>query len=452
MRKIYYSVLVTIGLIAMSSCSQDDSVLQNEVSNQHEISTRSVAESLLPDSIIPLMVDSNLVKNNQTRANRAYVDYDENFSSNIWEIRELPITIEARGKGNTDNKHLRTNGKSQEVTMGTPGRRLDTSFWFYLKVLPASSGIPYLIYSYQEKTPLGVGQYSSNPNNKVLFTTPSESGSLYTASWDLLPSPTYKGYFAIQSESYLGQSDPNNMWSVFNYVVEAKNDNKVGYGQYTKKAQQEFMITPAKHFTLDYLEFYKDGSSVVKQEPLKTTTYGRNPTPERAPFTINAMHYAYDTSSFYENSALKISIKNTDQLFYRPTVDAVRFVPPLPVKPEDDPSPKREKPDMTYSFTTQQIYNVLKFDIDGYAKPNSLIEVTSYLECYRVSAKYTAHMSYIHNGELRKVKINGTWNGLIYTTKRDNRYPNDVVKCFDLDDGEELMSTKSIKISPTTIK
>ncbi|MEG1564551.1 MAG: hypothetical protein RR365_12625, partial [Bacteroides sp.] len=82
MKKFYYSFLVTIGLIAMSSCSQDDSVLQNEVSKQHEISTRSVAESLLPDSIIPLIVDSNLVKNNQTRANRAYVDYDKNFSSN----------------------------------------------------------------------------------------------------------------------------------------------------------------------------------------------------------------------------------------------------------------------------------------------------------------------------------------------------------------------------------
>ena len=48
-----------------------------------------------------------------------------------------------------------------------------------------------------------------------------ENVSLMSAGWDLLRSNTYKNYYAIQSEIYLGQSDPNNSWSIFYYVLEA---------------------------------------------------------------------------------------------------------------------------------------------------------------------------------------------------------------------------------------
>lgn len=90
---------------------------------------------------------------------------------------------------------------------------------FYLKILPATSGIPYLIYSSASNTPLSVGYYTNAPDDKILMTAKDNSGSLYSAGWDLIPS-TYKGYFSIQSESYLGQSDPNNSWSVFYHVLE----------------------------------------------------------------------------------------------------------------------------------------------------------------------------------------------------------------------------------------
>lgn len=435
-----------MGIIGISSCSQDDYTLLNEVGNQSETSSRAVLKS---DSIVTFIADSNLVKKAQGRAFTSY-EYDENFHSNMWEIRELQLIIQARGKANTNNTYLSTDGAGKEITL------MDYPFTinqrFYLKVLPASSGIPYLIYSQQTNTPLAVGQYNSNPDNKVLFAQPDASGSLYSASWDLIPSSMYKGYFAIQSESYLGQSDPDNMWSVFNYSLEIKDDNKIGYAQYTKKAQQEFLITPANGFKLSHLEFQKDGAIVTKQAPLRTVTYSKNESEERRPFTIRAAHYAYDTSSFSENSTLKVSITNTATKFYRPTVDAEHMVPPSPVKPEDDPSPIRPKADMVYSSANQQIQNKLEFEINGIAAPNSLIEATSYLENYTVSAKYTAHMTYNHNGQERKVKISGVWRGAIYTTIRDNKYPKDIIKFFDLDDGEEIMRTQSITLSPITFK
>lgn len=274
---------------------------------------------------------------------------------------------------------------------------------------------------------------------------------MYSAGWDLIPS-AYKGYFAIQSESYLGQSDPNNMWSVFNYVLEVKNNNVINYGQYTQKPQQEFLITPVNGFTLNYIEFHKEGATVTKRTPLKLTTYSQNETEERRPFTIQAAHYADDEYYFSESSAIKIPVQNSTTLFYRPTVVAEHLRFPLAVKPEDDPDPIREKPDMLYSNVTKKIRTTLKFDINGTAAPNCLIEATSYLENYNVSADYTAHMSYNYNGEIREIKIKGRWYGIIYTNIRDDKYPKDIIKFYDLDDGEEIMRTKSITLSPITFK
>ena len=448
MKTFYYFILTAIGVIGISSCSQEDYEL-SKVSNQTETRSLPQSDSVCFDSIItPLIVNPDSVKRPQTRSYSAPHD-DEYFSANMWAIRELPITLQARGQANTGNRYLSTNGKSREITL--EGSAYSDSQKFYLRILPASTGIPYLIYSYKERTPISVGQYNSDPNNKVLFTRPNDSGSLYSAEWDLIPSD-YKGYFAIQSQSYLGQSDPNNSWSVFYHVLEVRDNNKIGYAQYTKKAQQEFLIVPFNAFTLNYIEFHKDDATVTKQEPLKIVTYAKNESEERRPFTIKAAHYAYDTSSFSESSILKIPIENTDAKFYRPRVEAEHIVTPLPVKPSEDPDSINRNPDMVYSSTTQKILNTLNFNIDGTALPNSLIEATSYLENYTVSVKYTAHMTYKYNGEEREVKINGVWRGAIYTIKRDNKYPKDIIKFFDLDDGTEMLRTRSVTLSPITFK
>ena len=175
---------MAIGLLGMSSCTQDDYELQNEDTHLN-LTTRSLSslDSLVNDSIItPLIVDSNLLERAKTKMSPSYDDnYDEYFSSNMFNLRELPITLKARGKGNTSGQYLSSNGAGKEVNL----RSTNQSIWeqFYLKVLPASSGIPYLIYSKQSNTPIAVGQYDSNPNYKVLFAQPNAC-LLYTS-----PSP-----------------------------------------------------------------------------------------------------------------------------------------------------------------------------------------------------------------------------------------------------------------------
>lgn len=201
-------------------------------------------------------------------------DSDENFSMNVYNIREIPITIQARGQANTGNRYLQTNGKSKELTLA--GSATSNAQKFYLKVLPASSGIPYLIYSQQENTPISVGQYNSNQNNKVLFTMPDANGSLYSAGWDLKPCSANKGYFAIESNSYIGQSDPNNMWSIFYHVVEVQNNNKLGYAQYSKKATQEFRILPVNSFSLQSIIYDANSATITPASQIKIVSTDRN--------------------------------------------------------------------------------------------------------------------------------------------------------------------------------
>lgn len=442
MKEKMYVLLTVIGVLGISSCSQDENEILNEDSHL-PVQTRSLGNEDSLAIIIPLAVDSDLITQTKTRVAQIY--YDENdpyFSSNIYAIREMPLTIQARG----NRKFLTFKGAGKEVTLS------DTQSKFYLKVLPASSGIPYLIYASSTSTPLAVGQYENAPDDKVLYVRKDNSESFMSADWDLIPSTSYKGYFAIESQSYLGQASADNPWSVFNYVLETKSDEKLGYSQYNKQASQEFLITPIDKFKLNYLEFFKEGSLVNKQTALKVTTYSKNETEEKRPFTIQAVHYADDESRFYENSLLKVSISNPSDPFYRPIVEAEKIVPPLPVKPGDDPAPIRPVADMVYSSTTQKLTSKLEFNIDGTAEPNSLIEVTSYLENYSVSVPYTAYMTYIHNNEERLVKISGTWYGKIYTTIRDDDHPKDIVKCFNLDSGEEILRLRSIQLSPITFK
>lgn len=431
MRKIFY--FVALGLMVLSSCSQEE----NEFLNEDLVSKVETKALNIGDSssvITPLVVDSNQIEMAKTKKVKAYYDVnDPYYSSNMYAIRELPIFIKARGNG----CFLSSNGIGKEITL-SPRINLRTSK-FYLKILPSSSGIPYLIYSYDTQTPLSVGQYDNDPENKVLFARMNDSGTTMSADWDLIPSSTHKGYFVIESQSYLGQADSNNPWSIFNYVLETKSNTKLGFGQYTKKPEQEFLISLVDDFTLHHIEFHKEGSLVTKRAPIKLITYGKNEADEVRPFNIIGALYASDEYYFSESSALKLTPANSEKLFYRPNVSAESVQLPLPVAPEDDPAPIREKADMIYSTNRQVIERTLNFEIKGTAPANCSIEATSFLENYNVSIGYTAYMKYNHNGDERLVKINGTWHGIICTTLRDDDYPNDLLRFFDLDTRNEII-------------
>lgn len=139
MKKTYFSILMAIGLLGMSSCSQDEYELQNEDTHIN-VTSRSLSslDSLVNDSIItPLVVDSNLLERAKTGISPIYAtnDEDEYFSSNMYELRKIPLTIQARG----NKKYLTTNGDGKEITLSD--QTSGTSQWFSLDILPATFGL-----------------------------------------------------------------------------------------------------------------------------------------------------------------------------------------------------------------------------------------------------------------------------------------------------------------------
>ncbi|MCI1472995.1 MAG: hypothetical protein LKH27_01160 [Prevotella sp.] len=455
--KVFLWLLLIMG-VTFVSCSDEQDGISSLTSNEKLMSDKLTLDD--SDEAVALQLTPKMKELQKkmksslrllTRASNTYgEDYDENFESNIFAIRELPVTIEARGVGNdASRKYFFCNQARDEVKLSNTYSPSDQSQQFYLKVLPASSGIPYLIYSESSNTPLVVGHYRKHPDVNILMANSDDNISNAMASWNLIASD-YPGYFAIENEMYIGQSDPKNSWSIFYYVLEVNNNDEIRYGKYAKKPQQEFLIQPKDSFIVDYIDFDKSTAKVNRRVPLEVVSYGKNVLEQEQPFTIKAAHYVTKTSRFSENSILKIPFKNS-KLFYCPKVEAEHLVVPSPVKPEDLEQKDFER-NIQYSNRTQSVNVPLIFDVNGTAKPNSLIEATSWLENYDVSVQYTAYMSYKYkDGDVRNVKIKGTWYGTLYTTKRAQP---DIIKFFDLDDGEELslIRKKMFNFSKTVLK
>lgn len=347
----------------------------------------------------------------------------------MYAIRELPITIQVRSiaSGSTSGyTYLYCTGAGQEVTLS------NVKSSFYLKILPASSGIPYLIYSNASKTPLSVGYYTNNPNNKILISAKDNSGSLFSASWNLLPSSYYKGYFTIESESYLGQSDPDNMWSVFNYVLEAKGNNKLGYGQpVNNKAQQEFMITPTCDFNLTDLKFDLDNATVTEGQLLPTT------------FSLTNIDY------FEKTEKIEIEFAGQETSFFNETrgtlnlnvtaPDSMMFQRPQPISGKAVIT--KESPKDAKYLTSTEKFNVTKtFETSIDMKPRCLLQLKAKLKTFTLNVPYVVTAQYKYNNELREVKVKGVWRGFSLA----NPYHNTPIMephFYDLESGNEIHYT-----------
>lgn len=351
--------------------------------------------------------------------------YDDFFSSNIYAIRELPITIKARAiaSGSTSGcSYFTCSGASKEVTLGNSSTSANSKF--YLKILPASTGIPYLIYSNVSKTPLCVGYYTNNPDNKILMSASNDSGSLYSASWNLLPSSSYKGYFAIQSESYMGQSNPDDMWSIFYHVLEAKTGDKIGYSQrVSNRAQQDFLISPVNSFELQSVEYdlanatITSGSMVSKVTSLTNTLEIPNRVQVNVKLTTN------ETSNYYETAG-NLSFNITS-----PTT--LKFPRPIPIAGQavltDD-----IVPDATYAKTTQNISKTVEYVTEIEMKPKSLLQLTTKFKTFILNVPYVATATYND----REVKVRGNWRGYAIANPEYNA-PINEPRFYDLETGEE---------------
>lgn len=402
MKKSIFTLFVAIILIGMYSCSESEQEL-TDLGNQ-VLTTRALIDTV--PSYIPYIPNPDSVKKRNTRAN-----YDSNLSDNLYAIREMPISIRPRAYS---NQYLTTNGVSQPVTIYS---RISGSNRqkFYIKVLPSVSGIPYLIYgSSAMNQPLAVGQRSDNPNDKILFTSPSNTGSLFGASWDIYRATQSPGYLVIESQSLIGQGDSGNWMDVFNYVWEAKGNSgiAVGYGKYQQKRTQEFIITPRDTFTLREIKYINQYSAqaTFKGNYDITSSYTNEAYSDDLTF-MTFESTVRERSQYIEEKGVNFLLHGLEQKFKRPSVinGEVNLLPSQNIDPAVIYNP---------SYT---VVNPLSISLPITVPARTKYEVTYHFKIYDVEVEYEAKIDYTNpknKEDYRETNLTGVWKGTLYVDEK----------------------------------
>lgn len=428
MRNIYYF------LIALSCCMLSFHSCENEMGSDIQLSleeldsslnTRAVeTDSLKERCIKPFEMTNELkelrdrmkgIKNAKSRV--ASSNYNQYFSENMWAIRELPFMIEndkgwlsTEGKGNKVSFKRYRNSVRPAVSRPSPPRpsgprpsgRPNTSSKFYLSIPPSITGIPYLIYAHQTNTPLGVGHYTDNPNQKIVFVTNSNSTNVPFVAWDIIPASNHPGYYVFQNEDYIGQGSSGSMWDIFNYVIEANGDD-ASFGRYSQKQEQEFRIVPDASFTLKNLEFINPYSATVVQRDnivIQIATTNSSPQSRRENLEFEKM--VEEDSYFEEEKGIAFKVPDSDLRFARPTVTLgeIDLIPNTQI-----PADTKYEPNIRKVFEKK-----LHQTVPVLVKPRTKLVMTYYYKVYDVSIDYVATIVYND----REAKLPGRWSGRIY--------------------------------------
>lgn len=409
MGNIFKSLLVMscITLLLYSCENEIESELQ---SSTEELDLSSETRALETDSLelgnieLSKMTDESKalrdrmgeLKKMEPRATSS--NYDQYLSTNMWAIRELPITF------TTGNGYLSANGRGEKVDILYPRRNQPVGVYekFYIKIPSSITGIPYLIYSSQSGTRLAVGHYTSNPDQKILLAMTNNSTEGVMDSWDIIPATNNPGKYVLQNELYIGQGSSGSWWDIFNYVVEKQGSN-IGFNKYSQNAEQEFTITPDDSFTLKNLEFINPYSATVTQrENLAIQLATTNSSPQSKRENLEFEKIVEEASYFEEEKGIAFHISASELKFARPTVTLGKI---------DIMTNTQIPTDTKYERNVRKVFErKLHQLVPVVVKPRTKLVMTYYYKVYDVSIDYVATI--IYND--REAKLPGRWSGRIY--------------------------------------
>ena len=420
--------------------TQDAQILQTRAMSANLASEDTLEEFNMPEDMKRMKELYTRLHSQRRKAPTFHNDsYDDTFWGNMYAIRELPATIKVRSNATNGSTNGYVNfycaGKGSEVSLNNSNDLKKNRF--YIKVLPLSTGIPYLIYSEAAGTPLSVGYYTKKPDEKILMAAKDESSSLMSIGWDLLRTNYYKNYYTIQSESYLGQSDPNNSWSIFYYVLEAVSGNKIRYAQrVANKAQQEFIITPDAKFNIISLEYDVVSPSVNKSTFAKTVTV-KNTSSQVKDINVPFDFYEIETSFFNRNSwNVNLNFSNPKIKFKRPSVISGNVVSPDVNSSEDA---------LFLSNGYQNINRHVVYTYPIRCTASSIAKVTLNFVKYNVTIKYTAKAQCTIDGNIRECILKGTWTGSIIEDPKEVQ-PKESITYTPLDSNGDIILEKTLPL------
>lgn len=304
-RFIMSSVLVA-GM--MSACSSDDEMQEFIQTPVKTIVTskQDTIKTVQADSIVPIEGCRDSLPPKVKPVTRSSYDDYTLLREELYQLNEIPIYLKV--KGNSTDKHfLSTQGKGKELTVESFNANSDKQK-FYIKILPMSSGIPYLIYSKQTETPIRIGAYSNAPDTKILYASQNASGSLFGASWDIKRGQYSDKSYVIENEDYVQQGNSGNWLDIY-YSVITVNGTKISFSKYNRSPRQEFEIIPVEEFTVKDIYFDVEASSILSKSPtlLFSDSYTNNgPITQTHKFVISDSYK--ESSSFNKETSYNVSI------------------------------------------------------------------------------------------------------------------------------------------------
>lgn len=299
MNVIKIGIFVFAAIMLEVSCTKELVTEQaiNLLDEQCSPMTKSVDTTFCNDSILPYPEGERYdlsLKYGLARANSIYDD--------IYSLRDLPINIVVKENIQGGGRYLTTQGKGGEVVFS--GRKDDRSQQFYIKALPLTSGIPYMIYSMSTETPMSVGYYKSAPDTPVLYMMDG-TGSSWGASWDFY-SGNIDGALVIKNNDIM-EGGPN-YWDMYNVVIGAAQNN-VFLDKYNKLATQQFDLVPLEEFDVTAIEFINDATASFTQTPGKVLkdSYVNNSDIAQS-YSLTISEEVTETSSFTHKGSISVSV------------------------------------------------------------------------------------------------------------------------------------------------
>lgn len=387
--------LAVIFCILFPACSDESSIWEWNINSRECLSDESFTRSSMScgsDTIVPLEGDSLTMRKQQikTRGVSGYSDLYEELK----QLDQLPIYLQI--KGNTSTKHyLNVNGEGKELTFEN-FKSNNISQQFYIRILPPSTGIPYMIYSKQTNTPISLGAYSNNPDIKVVYVKPSDNTSTFGASWDIRYGEYSKESFILENQDYPRQGSSESWYDIYYSVITA-NDSKVSLEKYSKLPKQEFSIIPVENFKVESVTFNTDVSTLshIPDQIFSDKFTNKGPIDQNHTFTISDTYR--ETSSFNRKTTYNVNVTTK-----------IKVKVPFIANGEVSTSIS-EGQDFTYGETEERTQTINR-SYPIVVPANYIAQMTLTLAKYTMDVEYCAVCVGMTSG--RKIKIKGIWNGV----------------------------------------
>lgn len=233
---------ITLSFYSCSKVNQLDSKLGKEMSTYSKMKD-GLGILNITDTILPLDSTKFLQKPNIMTPQGIDLDLA------LQQLEGIDFYIEPVYSGSGE-KVLETNGKGYAVTLSSKQSNKQSQL-FHFVILPATSGIPYLIYSSKEGTPMGGGSTASAPNDYLPYIKPNNTGSLFGFSWDFRYNDDTTALYIV-NQDMIYSTGP---WSIGHYVMNASTGGDLTLEEDISSVAQQFNLIPNDIFQMEVDSF-----------------------------------------------------------------------------------------------------------------------------------------------------------------------------------------------------